>query len=143
MADFALEYPRELKVVGVAEPDPIRRARFLREHDIAPEMVFDDWQSLLHSGRRLASTVINCTMDRMHFESAMAMLDLGYDVLLEKPMTPVLEENLRLVVRKRGKRGACCRYVMSCVTPHFGKRCARRCYQAFWAASSASRTAKI
>ena len=94
---FATAYPRELNVVGLAEPDPIRRERFLSEHDIAPHMVFKDWQSLLEGGRKLAATVINCTMDRLHFESTMRMLDLGYDVLLEKPMTPVLDENLRLV----------------------------------------------
>ena len=94
---FAKAFPGEMKVVGLAEPDPIRRDRFLREHDIAPDMIFHDWQSLLESGRQLAPAAINCTMDRMHFESTMRMLDIGYDVLLEKPMTPVLEENLRLV----------------------------------------------
>ncbi len=101
---FAAEFPHELKVVGLAEPDPIRRARFLSEHDIAPEMIFDDWQSLLGADRKLAASVINCTMDRMHFESTTRMLDLGYDVLLEKPMTPVLEENQRLV-RKAEETG--------------------------------------
>ncbi len=94
---FAAEHPDDLKIVGFAEPDPIRRQRFLSEHDIAPEMVFANWQSLLDRGRKLASAVINCTMDRMHFDSTMRLLGLGYDVLLEKPMTPVLNENLRLV----------------------------------------------
>ena len=94
---FAKENPHELQVVGLAEPDPIRRARFLSEHEIAPDMIFDDWQSLLATNRKMAASIINCTMDRMHFASTMRMLDLGYDVLLEKPMTPVLEENLRLV----------------------------------------------
>lgn len=96
---FATEHPGDLKIVGFAEPDPIRRERFLSEHDITPEMVFDDWQSLLDRGRRLATAAINCTMDRMHFDSTMRLLDLGYDVLLEKPMTPVLNENLRLVAK--------------------------------------------
>ncbi len=94
---FATEHPQDLHVVGLAEPDPIRRERFLSEHDIAPEMIFDDWQSLLARGQPLAASAINCTMDRMHFESTMRLLDLGYDVLLEKPMAPVLAENLRLV----------------------------------------------
>jgi len=94
---FAAEHPSELKVVGVAEPDPIRRERFLSEHDVASDMIFDDWQSMLDGGRKLAATAINCTMDRLHFESTMRMLDQGYDVLLEKPMAPLLEENLRLV----------------------------------------------
>ena len=31
---FALEYPHELNVVGVAEPDPIRRDGFVSRHDI-------------------------------------------------------------------------------------------------------------
>lgn len=96
---FANEHPSDLKVVGIAEPDPIRRERFLSEHDIMPEMVFDNWQSLLDRGRRLATAAINCTMDRMHFDSTMRLLDSGYDVLLEKPMTPVLDENLRLVAK--------------------------------------------
>ena len=94
---FALEHPQEFQVVGIAEPDPVRRARFVVQHDIAPDMVFNDWQSLLESNEKKASTIINCTMDRFHFESTMKMLELGYDVLLEKPMTPVLEENVRLV----------------------------------------------
>ena len=94
---FALEYPHELNVVGVAEPDPIRRDGFVSRHDIAPDMVFHDWQSLLDIGKTRAATVINCTMDRFHFESTMRMLEMGYDVLLEKPMTPVPAENVRLV----------------------------------------------
>lgn len=95
--NFAIAYPNEMRVVGIAEPDPVRRERFVSQHDIAPNMVFPDWESLLDSDEKKAATIINCTMDRLHFESTMKMLDLGYNVLLEKPMTPVLEENLRLV----------------------------------------------
>ena len=83
---FALEHPQEMRVVGLAEPDPVRRDRFVGQHDIAPDMVFRDWQTLLASGEKKAATVINCTMDRFHFDSTMKMLELGYDVLLEKPM---------------------------------------------------------
>ncbi len=107
---FALEYPGEMRVVGVAEPDPIRRERFVGLHDIAPDMVFDDWQTLLAAGEKRAATIINCTMDRSHFDSTMHMLEAGYDVLLEKPMTPVLEENVRLVQRAE----ACGRLLQVC-----------------------------
>ena len=96
-SDFALEHPKEIRVVGVAEPDAVRRERFVRRHNIAPDMVFDDWQSLLATCEQKAAAIINCTMDRFHFESTMHMLALGYDILLEKPMTPVPEENVRLV----------------------------------------------
>ena len=96
-ANFALQFPRKLNVVGVAEPDAYRRERLCRAHDIAPDMIFHDWQSLLASNQRRAKTIINCTMDRLHYESTMSMLEAGYDVLLEKPMSPILSENLRLV----------------------------------------------
>jgi predicted dehydrogenase len=43
------------------------------------------------------NVIINCTMDRLHMESTLAALEAGYDVLLEKPMSPVLHENIRLV----------------------------------------------
>ena len=94
---FALEYPQELSVVGVAEPDPIRRERMVTRHDIAPQMIYENWQSLLASPEKKASAIINCTMDRSHYDSTMKMLDLRYDVLLEKPMSPALHENVRLV----------------------------------------------
>ena len=95
--NYALAYPQELRVVGVAEPNQERREHFARLHNIAPDMVFHDWQSLLAGGRQLAQSVINCTMDRLHYDSTMALLERGYDVLLEKPMSPLLEENARLV----------------------------------------------
>ena len=93
---FALEYPDELRVTGVAEPDPIRRRRMVTDHDIAPQMIYHDWESLLAAPEKKAAAIINCTMDRLHYVSTMKMLDLGYDVLLEKPMAPMPRENVRL-----------------------------------------------
>ena len=69
--NYALAYPQELKIIGVAEPNPERRQHFAELHSIAPDMIFDDWQSLLASGRKRAAAIINCTMDRLHFESTM------------------------------------------------------------------------
>ena len=94
---FAMEHPQELSVIGVADPDPIRRERMMSYHDIAPDMAFDRWESLLETDKKRASSIINCTMDRTHYDSTMKMLDMGYDVLLEKPMSPILHENVKLV----------------------------------------------
>ena len=100
---FALEYPNELNVVGVAEPDELRRNRLTSYHDIAPDMIFTDWETVVQKGEKIASTVMNCTMDRQHYSSTMQMLDLGYDVLLEKPMSPILYENVKLVQKAEDK----------------------------------------
>jgi predicted dehydrogenase len=95
--NFAMQHPQELSVIGVAEPDEVRRDRMVTRHDIAPNMIFNDWKSLLENNEKRASSIINCTMDRDHYDSTTKMLNLGYDVLLEKPMTPVLHENVKLV----------------------------------------------
>ncbi len=93
---FALRYPQEMQIVAVAEPRADRRAQFVGQHDIAPENVFESWQDLVGAGK-LGDVLINTTMDRMHTESTLAALEAGYDVLLEKPMSPDLYENVRLV----------------------------------------------
>lgn len=94
---FAIAHPDKLRIVGIAEPDQLRRDRFVAAHQITPTNVYENWQDLVKTGHRLAQTAINCTMDRQHFTSTMQLLDQGYDVLLEKPMSPVLNENVRLV----------------------------------------------
>ena len=40
---------------------------------------------------------MNCTLDRMHLASTLPAIELGYEVLLEKPMASTLEGNVRLV----------------------------------------------
>lgn len=93
---FAVKYPQQLQVVAVADPRADRRAQFATMHDLPPEACYNTWEDLLNDGKK-ADVLINCTMDRVHMESTLAALDTGYDVLLEKPMSPVLHENVRLV----------------------------------------------
>lgn len=79
------------EVVAVAEPDQGRRAAFAAEHDIPAEHAFADWRDLL-AGGRLADAVIVATQDRMHLQPAVRAAELGYHILLEKPMAPTEEE---------------------------------------------------
>ncbi|MFF0739640.1 Gfo/Idh/MocA family protein [Streptomyces sp. NPDC004111] len=80
----ALETGRA-KVVAVAEPDPVRRRAMAEEHGVPAERVFADWRDLL-ARERLADAAIVATQDRMHREPAVRAAELGYDILLEKPM---------------------------------------------------------
>ena len=93
---FALEHPQQLIITAVADPDDERRDRIAYQHDIPPSHCYASWEELIANGQT-ARAAINCTMDRMHMESTEALLHAGYDVLLEKPMSPVLEENVRIV----------------------------------------------
>ena len=86
-ANWALRHPDRARVVAVAEPRDVRRARFAAEHGITAENNVVSWEDL--AGRpRFADAVLICTQDRMHEEPAEAFAAAGYHILLEKPMAP-------------------------------------------------------
>jgi predicted dehydrogenase len=93
---YAIEHPNEISMLAVADPDDMRRGRFASLHDIPEEMQFDSWQALC-SRPQLARVAINCTQDRTHHASTLALLRAGYDVLLEKPMGVSAAECTELV----------------------------------------------
>jgi predicted dehydrogenase len=95
----------QARVVAVAEPDPGRRAAAAAEFGIAPEYVFDSWSGLtaeprlagLNGEPRLADAAIVATQDRMHRDPAVALADLGYHLLIEKPLAPTEEDAAAIV----------------------------------------------
>jgi len=93
---YALQHPDTIRFTAVVEPHKERRRRFAQAHDIPPERQFHSWEDLYAQGR-IADALLNCTLDRMHLDSTLPALELGYDVLLEKPMSHTLEGNVRLV----------------------------------------------
>lgn len=88
---YALEHPDELKIVGVADPDPIRRKKVAEMHGFGEEMCFRNAEELAERPK-LADAVINGTMDRQHVPTAVPLLRAGYDMLLEKPFAISEEE---------------------------------------------------
>ena len=103
-APYALANPHRLRFVAVAEPNRMRRERFTTLHAIADEAAVSDWRELL-ARPRLADALLVCTLDTLHFEPAMAALELGYHVLLEKPMSTDPAECVRLGEAARAAPG--------------------------------------
>ncbi|MBN1582771.1 MAG: Gfo/Idh/MocA family oxidoreductase [Anaerolineae bacterium] len=93
---YALSHPDEIRFVAVAEPHETRRARFAGDHSIPSARQFHTWQDLFAQGR-IADAALVCTLDRMHVGPALAALDAGYDVLLEKPIATTLDDCVELV----------------------------------------------
>src|SRR5215470_16256873 len=93
---YALENPGEVRFVGVAEPNPIRRERFAQDHDLGADRCFASWEELIASGIR-ANAALVCTQDQMHVEPAVAAMEAGYHVLLEKPMASNLAGCVELI----------------------------------------------
>ena len=101
--------PQDLKIVAVAEPREDRRRQFAESHGIAPENCFASWQELLEKPK-MADAAFVCTMDEDHMEPAMKALELGYHILLEKPMSNREEECIAIeaAAEKAGKHMAVC-----------------------------------
>ncbi len=95
-SELAKTNPELLKIVGVADPNPVRRKKAMDYFGFSEDMCFDSAQALAEKGR-LADTVINGTMDEQHLETAIPLLNAGYDMLLEKPFA-VCEEDMRQIV---------------------------------------------
>jgi predicted dehydrogenase len=95
-ANFALGHPEKAKVVGVAEPRKAYRNRIVEEHDLESDYVFTDWRQAADRAR-FADAVVIATQDQMHVEPAETFADLGYHILLEKPMAPDVQGCRRIV----------------------------------------------
>ncbi|MHA2167118.1 MAG: Gfo/Idh/MocA family protein [Candidatus Hodarchaeales archaeon] len=101
--DYALQHPNDIEFLAVAEPNPVRRNEFAKRHDIPSEMCFNSWEELL-AKPKIADVAFITTQDQLHAQPALKALEIGYNVLLEKPMATTLEECL-LLVRKANEYG--------------------------------------
>lgn len=95
-SELAKTNPEMLKIVGVADPNPIRRKKAMDYFGFGEDMCFEDAHELAKKGK-LADTVINGTMDEQHLETAVPLLDAGYDMLLEKPFATNEDEMWQIV----------------------------------------------
>ncbi len=79
------QIPDDWKVVGVAEPIDYRRERAVSLHQLSPEVVFDTWEKVFNRPK-FADVIVVSTPDHLHHGPALAALDQGYHLLLEKPI---------------------------------------------------------
>lgn len=106
---YAEHYPAQLDIVGVAEPIAIRKECYMAQHDIAAQNSFTTWEHVFERPK-FADAVIISTPDLLHYGPAIAALEKGYDVLLEKPVSPSLEEciEIRDLAAEKGRIVAVC-----------------------------------
>lgn len=73
------------EVAWLVEPRSTRRAEVAARHSLGPERCFSDWNEFFALGR-VADALVIATPDDAHVEPCLRALELGYDVLLEKPI---------------------------------------------------------
>ena len=97
------QLPEKAKIVAVAEILPDRLEQASKEFNLPKEMCFESAEEFLKHPK-MADAVLVCTQDQQHVAHAIPALELGYDVLLEKPISPS-EEDCRALLETAHRTG--------------------------------------
>ncbi len=108
-ARWVLEHPEVGSVVAVADPVEDRRRAIADKHGIPDDMQFNSWEDVF-TREKFADVVLNGTMENIHRVTAVAAMERGYDMLLEKPMAETLEDCVEIdrVRRETGRIVSVC-----------------------------------
>ncbi|MBO4950264.1 MAG: Gfo/Idh/MocA family oxidoreductase [Clostridia bacterium] len=118
--NIMLNCPEKFKVVAVAEPVKGWRDAMQRKHNLPDDMCFSSWEEVL-SKPKMADLVLICMMDDMHYEPALKAIELGYNILLEKPAAQTAQQcvDIALAAEKKGIKVLVCHVLR--YTPFFKK----------------------
>jgi len=106
-ANIIKQYPEEMELVAVCEINPVKKPLIMQLFQVPEENYFFSDEEFFKKGK-LADILVISTMDRDHYRQALTALDLGYDLLLEKPIATEREEVLAIAKRAQelGRRVA-------------------------------------
>ena len=99
-APFQELHPERMRIAAGADSRPERLAMLRERYGLAEDRCFASDEELL-AQPRLADAMIIATQDRQHVPAALAALDKGYHLLLEKPISPDLDQCRQLVEKAR------------------------------------------
>ncbi len=96
-------------ISAVVDRDEKRLAWAAERFKVPEAGLFSDFEDFAKKAPALDGVII-ATMDRDHYEQAMKCLELGYDLLLEKPISPAIEEciAIRDKAKELGRRVLVC-----------------------------------
>jgi len=119
-ANYVFANPEDYQIVGVAEPVFDRREAIRTKHNVPEENCLHTWEDVF-TREKWADCVFICTQDAMHYGPAMAAIEKGYDMLLEKPISPSEQECLEIAeaAAKKGIKSVVCHVLR--YTPLFQK----------------------
>jgi predicted dehydrogenase len=102
-AEYACK-SKKAEIVAVIEPNEARRKAAAKKLQVSDSGCFHSAEEFFREGK-LADAVIIASMDKDHYKQAMAALELGYDILLEKPISPSPRECLD--IRNKADQKGC------------------------------------
>ena len=94
-SQYALDKPEELEIIAVIDVNDYKLAKAKERFNIPDDMLFNNLDEFLNKNIA-CDFVINGTMDQLHYETTIKLLNKGYNILLEKPITSNPEELLEI-----------------------------------------------
>ena len=119
-AKTAKLFPEKMKITAIADIDPDKVAEVAREYGVPAEHCFSSAEELL-AQEKLVDVMFITTQDRQHVGHAIPALKKGYDLLLEKPVSPDLQEcrDLLKTAQECGRKVVVCHVLR--YTPFYTK----------------------
>ncbi len=110
----------DCEIAAIAEPNEKIRNKMRDTYHIPADMCFSSYEQVLALGK-IADFAIIATQDRMHYDPTMKAIELGYDILLEKPVAPSYQECMDIceAAEKKGVKVLVCHVLR--YTPFFRK----------------------
>ncbi len=92
--------PDRFKVVALCDIDEQKLSRYSELYNIPKQNIFTSETEFFK--KKLADVLVLATQDKDHVRMCIRAFELGYDVLLEKPISPSLDElNQLLIAHKK------------------------------------------
>ncbi len=82
-------------LVAIAEPDKLKQDYIKEKYGLSKDRIFNTDEEFL-AQKRLSDVAIVSTQDKLHEEEVIKLLDKGYDIILEKPISTNLDEVMEI-----------------------------------------------
>lgn len=90
-ANIIKQNPKLMELVSVCEINEKKKPLIMQMFGLNEESIYLDYKEMYKEGK-IADILIISTMDQDHYIQAMEALEIGYDILLEKPIATKKEE---------------------------------------------------
>lgn len=100
---------KQYEVVAVAETSESRRNKIKDMFNLSDDRCYYSWEDIL-AQPKMADIAVIATLDDMHYKPALKAIELGYDLLLEKPVAQTVQEcvDIALAAEKKGVKVLVC-----------------------------------
>lgn len=102
-ARYSKKFPHVMKVAGIVDNNVQRLERYGKDYDVPKERLFKSLEEF-YATPKFCDAVIISTPDHLHYEPSLKVMQMGYHLLLEKPMCQT-EKECRDVLEMAHKTG--------------------------------------